>query len=135
MKTTVMSSWIPTNTWLGGVNKMTLENIVMVTEMLSLVPPQSNMMSGLESGLLQLMFVLFGSEDSMITILHTLMTVNGLTAPTPTSQTKSSQLISIALQTCLDHLVQTLFRPSRMENAQEIPHISAKKRLILLVNV
>merc|ERR1712110_1127917 len=90
---------------------------------LCLMPKMLSTPSGLENGLLQLMSVPFGSEDSMTTTLHTHRNANGLIAHTLTSMT-ALELTSIELPQCLDHMDQTLCPPSNTENVQRTQLIS-----------
>ena len=128
MKTTQTLSWTPISILHGGEPKSTSENIAMDTETAFKVPLTLSMMSGLESGLLQQTFVLFGSEVSTITTLHMPTSVIGLIAHTPTSKTKILPSTLTALLICLDHLDKTLSQLSKKVNALKIP-LTTQKRI------
>jgi len=114
---------------------MMLASTVMVMEAPLPTLTTSSIQSGLENGLLLLMSVPSGLEDSTITTLHMPSIASGLTAHTLTSLMHPSPLTSTELLRCLDHTDRTLFPLSRMESALRIPTTSPTMMLILLGNV
>merc|ERR1711915_220877 len=126
-----MLSWTLISTSPGGELTMMLARTVMDMETPSPTLTTSSIQSGLENGLLPLMSVPSGSEDSTTTTLHMPSNASGLTAHTPTSLMHPLPPTSTESLRCLDHMDRTPSPPFRTESALRIQPTSLTTMSIL----